>query len=478
MLTLQHHSATPLVLQITEGIRTLIDARTLKPGTKLPSIRAFASKHAVSVFTVADAYNRLVAEGLLLSQAHSGFFVNRHVAEQAMVDPRRDSPVFDANWYLQQIFENRDWPMTPGCGWLPDDWLFADGVRRGLRKLATNGLSLSGYGDPMGLLALRQVIAQNLAQEQLIASTAAQVLLTHGASQGLELAARALIEPGDIVLVDDPGYPNMMRMLRSLGAQLIGVARTPDGYDLAQLEQLLVLHRPKAFFTQPRLQSPTCSRAKLGQLHQVLQWASQYDFMLVENDIYADMDASHQPSLASLDQLKRVIYLGNFSKTVGANLRVGYLLAHPDLAEQLKQLKMISGLTSSEVAEQLVFHVITDSQWRKHLKSLRERLALAHEQTAEQLLRLGFVLYCEPREGMYLWARHPDWEDSMPIVDAAAQEGILLGLGRLFVVNDMPSPWLRFNVAFSTDPRLWQWLQAWLPQAGDRGDEQGQLAAH
>lgn len=116
----------------------------------------------------------------------------------------------------------------------------------------------------------------------------------------------------------------MMRMLRSLRAQLISywperrmVATWPNW------SNLLVLHPFKAF-TQPRLQSP-CSRAKLGQLHQVLQW-TYYDFMLVENDIYADMDASHQPSLASLDQLKRVIYLGNFSKTVGANLRVGYLL--------------------------------------------------------------------------------------------------------------------------------------------------------
>ena len=469
MLNLFPSSSTPLVAQITEGIHALIDSRSLKPGTKLPSIRAFAATHSVSVFTVVEAYNRLVAQGLLSNQPHAGFFVNR-ISTRAQDKPsdERLPPVFDADWYLQQIFENRDWPLKPGCGWLPDDWMFADGVRRGMRKLGTEGLSLSGYGEPMGLLALRQTIAQNLAQDQLISANSDQVLLTHGASQGLELAARSLIQPGDVVLVDDPGYPNLMRLLRSLGARLIGVSRTPTGYDTQQLQHLLESEdkspRPKAFFTQPRLQSPTCSRASLAQMHQLLKWAAQHDFMLVENDIYADMDASHQPSLASLDQLDRVIYLGSFSKTVSANLRVGYLLAREGIVQQLTHQKMLSGLTSSEVAERLVHNVITDGRWRKHLKSLRERLAATHEKVAARLQALGFELYCEPREGMYLWARHPRIADSMTMVAAAAEQGILLGLGRLFVVDDQPTDWLRFNVAFSDDARLWDWLGGFLAE--------------
>lgn len=468
MLNLQHDSPTPLVAQITEGIHALIQAQQLKPGAKLPSIRAFAAQHAVSVFTVVEAYDRLVAQGLLVSRAHAGFFINRTAQEQQEDGDsgERDKPVFDGAWYLKQIFENRDCPIKPGCGWLPDDWMFADGVRRGLRKLATEGLSLSGYGDPMGLPALRQLIAQHLQQDQLIQSTPGQVLLTHGSSQGLDLAARTLVQPGDMVLVDDPGYPNLMSLLRALGARLVGVPRTPQGYDMQALEKLVTTMRPKAFFTQPRLQSPTCTRASLAQLHQILQWAAQHDFMLVENDIYAGMDASHQPSLASLDQLHRVIYLGSYSKIISANLRVGYLLAHPQVVQQLVQLKMQSGLTSSEVAEQLVYNVVTDGRWRKHLKLLRERLALAHDHAARQLQRLGFVLYAEPREGMYLWARHPALTDSLAAVNAAAQQGILLGLGQLFVVDDQPTAWLRFNVAFCEEPRLWQWLETWLAELG------------
>lgn len=469
MLTLRHDASTPLVGQIIDGVRALVADQTLKPGAKLPSIRAFAASHAVSVFTVVEAYDRLVAQGVLVSRANAGFFVNRVADAARLEDARREQPVFDAAWYLKRIFENRDWPMLPGCGWLPDEWMFADGARRALRKLASDGVTLSGYGDPLGLPALRQAIAHNLAQDQLIHASPSQVMLTHGSSQGLDLAARTLVARGDVVLVDEPGYPNVMSVLRFQGAALVGVPRTPEGYDLQELERLIAATRPTAFFTQPRLQSPTCSRASLAQLHQVLQLASQHDVTLVENDIYADMDASHQPSLASLDQLRRVVYLGNYSKTVSANLRVGYLLAHPDVLAPMLRLKMLSGLTSSEVSERLVYNIVTDGRWRKHLRQLRERLAAAHGEVAQRLRGLGFEMFCEPCEGMYLWARHPAVPDGRVAVDAAAQAGILLGLGQLFMVDAQPTGWLRFNVAFSLDAGLWTWLETWLAARGEEG---------
>ena len=157
---------------------------------------------------------------------------------------------------------------------------------------------LGDYGLPRGHMALRAVVDETLAEHQ-IAVTADNVLLTQGSSQALDLAARRLVKPGDSVLVDDPGYPNLMFMLRFLGARLIGVPRTATGYDLAALEALLAEYKPKAFFTQPRLQSPTNSVAPISQLYRVLQLAELHDVTLVENDIYADLDPEARPSLAS-----------------------------------------------------------------------------------------------------------------------------------------------------------------------------------
>lgn len=459
MLTLRPELQTPLVSQIVDGLRGMIAGHTLKPGAKLPSIRAFAAMHGVSVFTVVEAYDRLVAQGWLVSRANAGFFVKRRGDEGVSGVPHAqpERPKFDARWYLKQIFENRNLPMKPGCGWLPHDFLFGDALRRSMRHLSSDGSSLEGYGLPYGHMALRMVIAESHAEQQ-IAVEVDQVLLTQGSSQALDLVARQLVKPGDTVLVDSPGYPNLMFMLRFLGANLVGVPRTPTGYDLATLESLLATHKPKAFFTQPRLQSPTCSIASAAHLHRLLQLAEAHGFTLVENDIYADMDPTSRSTLASLDQLQRVVYIGSYSKTISPNLRVGYLLAQRDLIEELAQLKMISGLTSSDIAERLIFGVVTDGRWRKHLKSLRERLALAHRKTEKNLTSLGFELFHEPGAGMYLWARHPDLPDSAVLSKEATPEGIMLGPGQLFLVEPHPTGWLRFNVAFSEDERLWRFL--------------------
>jgi DNA-binding transcriptional MocR family regulator len=461
MFTLQPQSSIPLVTQIVDGLRRLIDDGALRAGTKVPSIRQFAHAHEVSVFTVVEAYDRLVAQGYLVSRPHSGFFVRKRSALPG-AGSGAPGPVgysFDSAWYVRKIFENRHLAMKPGCGWLPHDWLFEDGVRRSLRALAADNADLGGYGDPKGFAALRELIRDTMAEQE-IAISPDQILLTQGSSQALDLAVRRLVRPGDAVLVDDPGYANLLFALRFAGARLIGVPRTPQGWDLAALERLIVEQQPRVFFCQPRLQSPTGSIAQLAHLHRVLQLAEKHDLTLVENDIYADLDPHPRASLASLDQLNRVVYIGSYSKTISPNLRVGFLIAHPDLVEDVAQLKMIAGLTSSEFTERLVYGALTEGRWRKHLKGLRERLAEAHERVAGELGRLGFELFAEPKAGMFLWARHPDIPDAAEVSHRAAEHDIMLGPGHLFRAEEGPCAWMRFNVAFSGDERLFRFLAA------------------
>jgi DNA-binding transcriptional MocR family regulator len=458
MFALNPASSTPLVSQIVDGFRRLIAGQALAPGAKLPSIRAFAAMQSVSVFTVVEAYDRLVAQGWVASRAHAGFFVKGSPGEAGPAQERaRPDPAFDASWYLQQIFESRNLALKAGCGWLPHDWLFEDGVRRSLRQLATDSAALGGYGLPHGHLALRLLIAETLGARQIVAG-AQNVLLTQGSSQALDLVARRLVKPGDAVLVDDPGYPNLMFMLRFLGARLIGVPRTPGGYDLPALEAALAEHQPAVFFTQPRLQSPTNSIAPQGQLHRVLHLAETHGLTVVENDIYADLDPEPRPSLASLDQLQRVVHVGSYSKTISPNIRVGFAAAREDLLDALAQLKMISGLTSSDLTERLAFGALTEGRWRKHLKALRDRLADAHGAVGQRLRSLGFELFSEPKAGMHLWARHPDLLDSAELSRVAAAQGIMLGPGQLFLVEQRITGWLRFNVAFANDERLMRFL--------------------
>ncbi|MGQ0711962.1 MAG: aminotransferase-like domain-containing protein [Rhodoferax sp.] len=465
MFALDVNGSVPLVQQIVDGFRQLVDDGGLRAGAKAPSIRQFAHAHAVSVYTVVDAYDRLVAQGYFVSRPNQGFFVKHRAVQlqpKAVQEPHFS---FDSMWYLRRIFENRGLRLKPGCGWMPGDWLFGDGVRKSLRALAADEVDLGGYGEPKGYLPLRQLVRDTLAERE-INATSDRVLLTHGSSQAMDLAARRLVQPGDAVLVDDPGYPNLLFSLRFLQARLLGVPRTPAGYDLTVLEDLVAEHRPKVFFTQPRLHSPTGSVAQLSHLHRVMQLADKYDFTVVENDIYADLDPQMRPSLASLDQLRRVIYISSFSKTISPNIRVGYVAAHPDVLEDLAQLKMVSGLTSSEFTERLAYGALMDTRWRRHLKALRERLARAHESAGVQLARLGFEIFAEPKAGIFLWARHPGLPDATVLAYQAGEQDLLLGPGALFSPAMQPSDWQRFNVAFCEDPDVWAFFARVLAQQG------------
>ena len=457
MFVLNPQSTVALVTQIVGGFRQMVDDGSLRAGAKLPSIRQFAHAHGVSVYTVVDAYDRLVALGYFQSQANSGFFVRSRASQAALSLGASSQYSFDSMWYLRRIFENRALRSKPGCGWLPGDWLFTEGMRRSLRNLAAKDVDLGGYGEPKGYLPLRQVVRDLLATREVVVNSE-QVLLTQGSSQGLDLAARQLVRPGDAVLVDEPGYANLLFSLRFLGARLVGAPRTPTGYDLDTLEARIIEHRPKVFFTQPRMQSPTGSTAVLSHLHRVLQLAEKYDFVVVENDIYADLDPESRPSLASLDQLRRVIYISSFSKTISPNIRVGYLAANPELLEDLARLKMISGLTSSEFTERLAYGALIDGRWRKHIKTLRDRLSLGQQLLASRLLALDFELFCEPKAGMFLWARHPAIQNAGELAYKAAERDILLGPGHLFSVDLEPSPWLRFNVAWADDEAVLYFL--------------------
>ena len=465
MFPIDPQSATPLVAQIVGGVTRLVDEQTLRPGMKMPSIRQFAHSHHVSLFTVAEAYDRLVAQGLLISRPNAGFYVRRRsLTQPGDVLARTRHHDFDSNWYLRSIFESHAKEMRPGCGWFPAAWLFNEGLNRGLRRLAGGGMESPGYGDPKGHRPLRKLVSEALVDREIAADTD-QVLMTQGSSQAIDLVARRLVRAGDVVLVDEPGYANLMYVLRFLGARPVGVPRTPTGYDLQALERALAEHRPKVMFTQPRLHSPTGSVAQTAQLYRLLQLAEKHDVLIVENDIYAEVDTEPRATLASLDQISRVIYISSFSKTVSPNLRVGYLAAPADLVDELAQLKMIAGLTSSEIGERIAYEAVTDARWRRHLKSVRDRLAQAHEQVGDRLVGLGFELFAEPKAGLFLWARHPHCADSRRLSALAAEHGILMGPGHLFHCDqEGVSPWMRFNVAFCDDDRIFAFLAGQLSE--------------
>ncbi len=462
MFSLAPDPSRSLVQRIVDHFHTLIADGKLHSGMKIPSIRNFAESHGVSVSTVVDAYDRLVADGFLVPRQNAGFFVRsfQHGAYVGQEGGKQVDGGFDSLWMLSRIWQNHSAEINPGCGWIPPRWMDDDGLRRNLRNVSLHSSgSMAGYGSPKGYLPLRWKISDWLNEHEVFCPPE-QLLMTTGAAHALGLLIQYLVKPGDTVFVDAPGYSLLLFHLKRFGANIVGVPWTTQGPDSAVLEQLLKQHKPKAFFTNPRLHNPTGASCTTATAHRMLQLAERHDFLIVEDDVCADLDGTSRRSLASMDQLERVIYVGSFSKTISPSLRVGYIAAHPDLVEELTQFKMMTGLTTSEVSERIVYQILGEGRYRKHLKSLRDNLSRAQDETRRKLLHSGMVLFNQAHDGMFVWARHPAHADSRALCNRALDEDIYLAPGHLFMPDEQTSAWLRFNVGHCESDKLYEFLAA------------------
>lgn len=451
----------------------LIARRVLRPGDRLPSVRRAAADHGVSKNTMAEAYDRMIAGGHLQGRPGSGTYVAARVAT-AVPGPRPHvAEALDLvtllREQLDQRYEVRPGDGRPPCSWMEGSELAPQFAR--LRPPRGDGVQY-GYGSSWGYLPLRERICLSLA-ERAIGCAPEQILMTQGANHALDLIMRHLVEPGDAVLVDDPGYYPLFGKLRLGKARVVGVRRGPDGPDLDDLEAKVLLHRPRLFFTQSLAHNPTGRSLSLAVAHGVLQAADRHGFHLVEDDAFADVLAPASPRLAALDQLDRVIYVGTYSKTLSAALRVGYVAAHPAIAAALADIKLLTVVATSQHVERFVCGLIEGGHYMRHLRRLRGRVEAATTGALADLEGIG--LHVErPRDGgFYLWLPLPDGTDESALCRAAAARGIFLAPGSVFSPAREPgTPHIRVNVAHASDARFLAFLGA---SVGGRG---GTSAAH
>ncbi|WP_277757702.1 PLP-dependent aminotransferase family protein [Achromobacter denitrificans] len=453
-----------LVAQLADGLARRIDEQGLRPGTRLPSIRKMAEQSGVSRFTVVEAYDRLVARGLVQSRRGAGFFVRARsgpLAAVAAASPNSLAPParIDVAWLLRSMFrETSALGMPGGAGLLPPDWLDPEMVAGAVRAV---GRSVRGhlvsYGHPQGFAPLRQQIAASLQNDGVPAHPELNLLTTNGVTHGLDLIARYLVKPGDTVLVEDPAWFVIFGRLAAVGARLIGVPRGPDGPDTALLEQLAAQHKPKLFIVNSAVHNPTGHTLSAGAAYDILRIAERHDFMVVEDDTYGDLHPGGAMKLAVLDRLNRVILVGGYSKMLAASLRVGYLAANPDILQKLADLKMLAGLTSPELGERVVHRVLMEGQYRRHIERVRARVDDARQRCLKGLLKLGLTVHHEPHAGMFVWA--DCGRDTEALARVAADHGMLLAPGTLFSPSQAPSTMLRFSVTIADHRGIWADLE-------------------
>jgi DNA-binding transcriptional MocR family regulator len=443
--------------EVMAAIRSRVAGRVLLPSERLPSIRGFASTMGVSASTVVEAYDRLVAEGLIRAVRGSGFYVSSSASPPlALVENLSPKArMIDPFWVSRQSLDAEKGVLKPGCGWLPADWMPNEALRRAIRSLAhSDEETLAYYGGTRGSLALRKLLLSRMMDEGIQAGPD-HLMLTNTGTQALDLVCRFLLRPGDTVLVDDPCYFNFQALLKAHQVKVVGVPYKPTGPDVEAFQSVIEAERPRLYITNSALHNPTGATLSPQTAHRLLNIAANHEVMIVEDDIFADFEPEPSSRLAALGGVDRVIRIGSFSKTLSASVRCGYIASRPEWIEGLVDLQVATNLGGpSPVSTELLSHVLAGGGYRKHMEGVRRRLGRARREAAEKLGKIGITPWLMPRGGFNLWCQLPEGIDSARLAQETLAEKIVLAPGNVFSVSQSAAGFMRFNVAHLQDERI------------------------
>lgn len=316
-----------------------------------------------------------------------------------------------------------------------------DAVRKVIRD---QGHTLAKYGmnsGPQGYLPLREFICDCLKRRTSVEATPEEVLLTSGSLQAMDLVNKALLNKGDVVLLEAANYSGALSRLDALGVEYVGIDLDQDGMRMDALDRSLseltsAGRKPKFIYTIPTVQNPTGSVMPVERRREMLALAKAYDVPIFEDDCYADLvfSGARPPAIHALDDDQRVIYCGTFSKTIAPALRVGYLVAPWRLMSSVLPLKTDAG---SGALEQMVLAEYLPGNFDAHVSGLLPMLQAKANALCEALdQHFGECIeYDKPIGGIYLWVTLPDNVDTDRLFQAALEQGVEINPGSQWTVD-------------------------------------------
>jgi 2-aminoadipate transaminase len=322
------------------------------------------------------------------------------------------------------------------------------------------------YGPTRGYAPLLDAIGGLMAARH-VHVPVDHLLITSGSQQGIDLIARVLVNPGDVVLVELPTFTGGIAAFRNAGATLAGVTQDDDGIDLDDLEAVWLRHnsagrRVKLLYIIPNFQNPTGRLLTLGRRLRLLEWAERRDVLIVEDDPYGSLyfeDAATEAQTRPLradDVDGRVLYLSTFSKTLAPGFRVGWMVAPPALTERFDTAKQSADLTSGILDQRVVYETIR----RGVIAELAPRLRAAyqHKRTImETALRTALgdrLTWPAPKGGFFLWVTLPAGETDQALFDRAVRHGVIFVVGSAFYVDGSGRDTIRLSFSAPSPERI------------------------
>jgi GntR family transcriptional regulator / MocR family aminotransferase len=364
--------------------RAILDGR-LPPGGRLPASRELAARLSVSRTTVVVAYDRLMGEGFITTRVGAGTFVSDDLPgpghrSGATGESLRPRPIWDDLAPL--VFERAaEFDFRPG---VPDAGLFPYQSWRQLlaRELTATAVGAGHYADPAGHPGLREAIAGHLGLSRGVQATAEDVVVTNGTQQAVDLIARVLLAPGDRVAVEDPCWRPTRRLLATLGAKVTGVPVDDQGLVVDAIPP-----GTRLVYVTPSHQFPLGMSMSLPRRLALLGWAERHQAAIVEDDYDSEFRFGGRPiePLQTLDRAGRVVYVGSFSKTLLATLRLGFAVVPPSLRPAVRNAKYLADWHTSLPLQGALARFIDQGLFARHLRKMRAVYRARHEQVTETL---------------------------------------------------------------------------------------------
>jgi GntR family transcriptional regulator/MocR family aminotransferase len=421
---LDPEAGKPLTAQLYEQLRTAITGGRLLPGDQLVPTRQLAGELGVSRHTVTTAYGRLVAEGYAEGRAGGGSMVaSASPAAPKAAGPAtalRPSPRF-AGWspYFRPPPYGCRFDLRPG---LPDPATFpASQWRRRVGDAVA--AEQPWYGDPAGKIRLRRAIAGWVARSRSVAADESTVVVTCGTQHAIDLVARVLLEPGDCVAVEDPGYVPAVRLFEALGAKVVGVPVDDQG-----LVVDLLPPAARIVYVTPSHQYPLGMTMSMPRRRALLRWAERHDAAVIEDDYDTEFRYVDRPlePLQALDANGRVVYVGSFSKTFSPSIRLGFAVVPRPLAEPIAALRQLIDWHPPITMQTALAGFINDGLLDKHIRRSRRVYAERHHILTEALSgSLADYLAARPSNaGLHVAATLRGGLCEKEVLQAAARHGI------------------------------------------------------
>jgi len=475
-IALDRTTGVPLSRQIADAVRGAVLAGTLPAGERLPAERALALKLGVDRMTVARAYEDLAGSGWLIRHVGRGSFVlDPPRGGPAPASPSRSVAPAGGGMLWSSAFATRASGLVPGAtaalhtspadgainlsSHFPDSTLFpVDAFRRALDAVVRRERGrLFGYGAAGGYAPLRRQIVETL-RARGIDSEERDVVITNGSQQGIDLVARALLDPGDRVAVENPTYTGAVQVFQSHGARVLGVPVDEEGMIPARLEEAVSRSGAKLVYIIPNFQNPTSGTMSLARRRAILDVASRQRLPVLEDDFGGDLrfEGDELPALKALDGGGGVIYLGSFAKKLFPGIRIGWLAAPREAAERIAALKQITDWNTSLLLQAALHEFCRRGDLDRHLRKAAaiyraRRDAMVESMSAHFPKAARFT---RPAGGLVVWVTLPPGLDADEIATEAQGKGVFVGRGDLFYVDGGTHNNLRLVYAQAEPPEI------------------------